>query len=376
MDLSRFPRRRYTAGPTAIEPLPQLSAALNGNVNIFIKRDDQLGLTGGGNKTRKLEFVMADVLAQQDDDGNNKIDTVITCGAVQSNHCRLTAAACNKEGLACCLVVEERVPGSYSDHASGNHYLFRLLGVEQIIVVGLGEAAAAVEQLAEQLRAQGRNVYVIPGGASNELGALGYCACAAEIQHQQFIGSPDNTIPDQFDCIVTASGSGGTHAGLVAGLQALRSPVPVLGISTRHPRDHQTAHIAQLAQRVLKFMDVDVELPQDAVVVMDNYVGDGYSLPTKAMQEAVTLFARTEGILLDPVYTGKAAAGLIDLVRRGYFAPGSNVLFLHTGGAPSLYHYQPILMEEDGVVGVGSTAGKKQSIGLDQKEEEEKKTAY
>lgn len=177
MNLNQFPRRKYTAHATPIEYMPNLTHELTGgNVSLYIKRDDQLGLVGGGNKTRKLEFVMADAL-------HNKADTVITCGAVQSNHCRLTLAACNQEGLRCMIVLEERVANSYSPQASGNNYLFQLLGAEKIVKVGLGEAPRMVEQLAEELQTnEGRNVYCIPGGASNEIGATGYCACAAEIQ--------------------------------------------------------------------------------------------------------------------------------------------------------------------------------------------------
>jgi D-cysteine desulfhydrase len=191
MDLNRFPRRKYTtAHETPIEYLPHLSRALqkdddndenNNMVHLWIKRDDQLGLAGGGNKTRKLEFVMADAIQQN----NNTIQnlTIITSGAVQSNHCRLTLAACNQEGIrSCILVLEERVSGSYKPEASGNNYLFHLLGAERMVHVGLGEAPSMVDQIANELREQGRNVYVIPGGASNEIGATGYCACAAEIQ--------------------------------------------------------------------------------------------------------------------------------------------------------------------------------------------------
>ena len=175
MDLTKFPRRKYTPRETPIEFMPRLTAALGGDVNLWIKRDDMLGLTGGGNKTRKLEFVMADALAQG-------ADTIVTCGAVQSNHCRLTLSACVKEGLKCCLVIEERVPDSYKETASGNNYLFHLLGVERIIKVGEGQAPAMMEKLAQELREEGRNVYVCSGGASNTTGALGYCACAQEIQ--------------------------------------------------------------------------------------------------------------------------------------------------------------------------------------------------
>jgi D-cysteine desulfhydrase len=175
LDLSHLTKRTYTPFDTPIEALPKLSAALGGHVNVWIKRDDMLGLTGGGNKTRKLEYVIADALKQG-------ADSILTCGAVQSNHCRLTLAACIKEGLTCGLVLEERVKGSYKADASGNNYLFRLLGAETITTVGDGEAPAAVETLAEEWRAQGRNVYCIPGGASNELGSTGYVSCAQEIQ--------------------------------------------------------------------------------------------------------------------------------------------------------------------------------------------------
>ena len=180
MDLSKFPRRKYTPHETPIEPMPRLSAAVGHDVNLWIKRDDMLGLTGGGNKTRKLEFVMAQALAQG-------ADTIVTCGAVQSNHCRLTLSACVREGLKCCLVIEERVKDSYKESASGNNYLFHLLGVERIIKVGLGEAPAMMEKLAQQLKEEGRNVYVCSGGASNTTGALGYCACAQEMQVSLFI---------------------------------------------------------------------------------------------------------------------------------------------------------------------------------------------
>lgn len=158
------------------------------------------------------------------------------------------------------------------------------------------------------------------------------------------------------DYLVTASGSGGTHAGITAAMYALRSRTKVVGISTRHPQEKQTAHIHDLATKTLKFAtgDETLELPHDRVVVKDAYVGPGYSLPTDAMEEAVTLFARLEGILLDPVYTGKTAAGLIDLVRTGYFPAGSNVLFLHTGGAPSLYHYRPMDATVAGIAGAGA----------------------
>lgn len=177
MDLSALPRRNYTsANPTPIEFMPRLSLALGNEVNLWIKRDDLVGnLAGGGNKARKLEFVIADAISKG-------ADTIVTCGAVQSNHCRLTLAACVREGLKCSLVIEERIPGSYDEDATGNNYLFHLLGAEYIEKVGLNESSEGMETLANKLREEGRNVYIIPGGASNEVGATGYCACAQEIQ--------------------------------------------------------------------------------------------------------------------------------------------------------------------------------------------------
>lgn len=329
MDLSKFPRRIYTPNDTPLEAMPRLSRAVGGNVNLWIKRDDKLGLAGGGNKTRKLEFTIAEALEQG-------ADTIITCGAVQSNHCRLTLAACKKEGLACCLVLEERVPKSYDPNASGNNYLYRLLGVDRVVTVGLGESPAGMQALAKQLRAQGRNVYIVPGGASNVVGATGYASCAEEITHQQY----RHQLP-RFDAVVTASGSGGTHAGLVTGFSALRNPTHVIGISTRGPKAKQEAKIRGLSDRLAEHLDV-AKAPAGAVEVFDGYVGAGYSLPTDGMKEAVAMFARLEGVLLDPVYSGKAAAGLLDLVRKGHFPDGSNVLFLHTGGAPTLFHYKPL----------------------------------
>jgi D-cysteine desulfhydrase len=331
MHLARFPRRRYTPYPTPLEPMPRLSAALGGP-ELWIKRDDLLGLAAGGNKTRKLEFLVADALAQG-------ADTLITVGAVQSNHCRLTLAAAVKEGLRCQLVLEERVPGSYAPDASGNNFLFDLLGVERVEVVeGGADLRAAMQHLADDLAAQGRRAYVIPGGGSNALGALGYVACAEELMAQSFeLGVP-------FDRLVAASGSGGTHAGLVAGLHGVHAALPLTGVSVRAEKVAQEEKIHALAQAVADLLGVATPVPRHLVEVVDAYVGPGYSLPTAAMVEAVQLFARHEGILLDPVYTGKTAAGLIDMVRSGRFDAGERIVFLHTGGSPALFAYQDVLL--------------------------------
>jgi D-cysteine desulfhydrase len=330
VDLSSFPRRRYTRGPTPIERLNRLEAELGGP-EIWIKRDDLTGLTGGGNKTRKLEFLVADALQQG-------ADTLVTQGAVQSNHCRLTLAAAVREGLKCRLVLEQRVAGSYDPRASGNNFLFHLLGAEALSVVEGGtDMGAAMADVATALSAEGRRPYVIPGGGSNPLGALGYVACAQEIAAQSF------DMGVSFDHIVCASGSAGTHAGLLVGLQAMHAKAELIGINVRRPRAEQEANVHALAEQVAKLVGLPGGMPRHTVEALDDWVGPGYSLPTDEMIEAVRKLARLEGVLLDPVYTGKAMAGLIGLVRRGAFRKGERVLFVHTGGAPSLFAYQDVL---------------------------------
>ena len=332
LDLARFPRRRYTPYATAIEPLANLSRALGGPT-LWIKRDDTLGLAAGGNKTRKLEFLVADALAEG-------ADTLVTCGAPQSNHCRLTLAAAAREGLKCRLVLEERVAGTYDPQASGNNFLFGLLGVERVTVVpGGSDLAEAMAETAADLPAAGRKAYIIPGGGSNPVGALGYVACADEIIAQTF------AMGLGLDHIIAPSGSAGTHAGLLVGLWGRRSGIPVTGINVSRPRAQQEANVHALASATAASLGLDGVAAREAVTGLDEWVGPGYSLPTAEMVEAVRLLARLEGVLLDPVYTGKAMAGLIGLVRRGHFRAGDNVLFLHTGGSPALFAYQDVLRE-------------------------------
>ena len=327
MNLAQFPRRGYVQVPTPLEALPRFSQALGGKVNIFIKRDDMLPGTAGGNKTRKLDFCMADALRQG-------ADTIIPCGAVQSNHCRLTLAWAVKEGLDCHLILEERVKGSYKPEASGNNFLFQLLGVKSISVVpGGSDMMGEMQKLADTLRAEGKKPYVIPGGASNKIGALGYVSCAEEVLRQLFETGL------RIDHMVVPSGSAGTHAGIIAGMIGNNAGIPVTGIGVNRKKEVQQAAVLKLAQETLDYIGTGVTMPTETVVAFDDYVGPGYSLPTDGMVEAVRLLARTESILLDPVYSGKAMAGLIDLVRKDYFPEGSNVLFLHTGGSPALFAY-------------------------------------
>jgi D-cysteine desulfhydrase len=329
MKLASLPRRRYTPHATPLQRLEKLSAHLGGP-EIWIKRDDLTGLAGGGNKTRKLEFLVADALAQG-------ADTLITVGAVQSNHCRLTLAAAAHEGLKCRLVLEQRVAGSYRKEASGNNFLFDLLGAETLSVVeGGSDLNAAMQAEAAKLKAEGRKGYIIPGGGSNALGSMGYVVCAQEIMAQATdmgLGLTD---------IVVASGSAGTHAGLLVGFTAANAGIPLTGINVRRPRAEQEGNVHKLAVEAAAFAGVPAPA-RESVVALDEWVGPGYSLPTDEMVEAVRMFARLEGVLLDPVYTGKAAAGLIGLVRRKHFKPDAKVLFVHTGGAPSLFAYQGVL---------------------------------
>ncbi len=332
MNLARFPRRRYTQGQTPIEKLSRLSRALGGPT-LYIKRDDLLGLAGGGSKTRKLEFLVADALGQQ-------ADTLITGGAVQSNHCRLTLAAAVREGMKCRLVLEERIAGSYRTDTGGNAFLFRLLGAEEILVVpGGSDMMREMQSLAEDVRGNGGKPYVIPVGGSNELGDIGYAACAVEILGQCF------EMELIIDHLVCASGSGGTQAGLIVGFYGSHSPASVVGINVVRNKKDQEDIVHRLAADTAVYMGIPGDIPKDAVNCLDAYLGPGYSLPTTEMAEAVRLVARTEGILLDPCYTGKAMAGLLDLVRKGFFREEDRVLFLHTGGIPALYAHSSEILD-------------------------------
>lgn len=327
MNYTKFPRRTYLQAPTPIEAMPRLSKALGGNVNLFIKRDDLLPGASGGNKTRKLEFCIADAMEQG-------ADSIITCGAVQSNHCRLTASWSAKEGLDCHLVLEERVKGSYKKEASGNNFLFELLDVKTIVVVpGGSDMMSEMKKKADELAAVGKKPYIIPGGASNAIGATGYAVCAEETVSQL------NEMRLGIDHIVVPSGSAGTHAGMVVGMTGVNGNIPISGMNVSRTKEVQEEIVYKLAGELAERLEVRGGVDRDVIVCFGDYVGPGYSLPTDSMVEAVKLFAKNEAILLDPVYSGKAAAGLIDQIRKGTFARGSNVLFLHTGGSPALYAY-------------------------------------
>jgi len=326
MKLAKFPRIRITHGPTALEPMHRLTAALGGP-QLWIKRDDCTGLATGGNKTRKLEYLVADAV-------QHGADTLITQGATQSNHARQTAAIAAKMGMECHIILEDRTGYRHADYQhSGNVFLDHLYGAHVSEVPGNTAMDKAMEDLAAELRSKGRKTYIIPGGGSNALGALGYVTAALELADQAM------NMGLNIDELVHATGSAGTQAGLVVGMEGARTQIPVLGIGVRAPRQAQEDKVFMLAQQTEELLGVNGSVSRDKVVANCDYIGDGYGIPTPGMMEAVTMLARLEGILLDPVYSGKGMAGLIDLVRKGHYRKGQNIVFLHTGGAVGLYGY-------------------------------------
>lgn len=317
--------------PTPLHPLARLSAGPQlptADLQLWIKRDDQTGLAGGGNKTRKLELLVADALAQG-------ADTLITTGAVQSNHCRQTAAAAARAGLACHLVLGGREP----DVVTGNLLLDRLLGAE-IHWTTREERLPRLHALADELRAAGRRPYTITYGGSDPVGAAGYVLALEELYGQA------RALGIHLDAIVVASSSGGTQAGLVVGAWRLGWDVPILGISIDEPAHRLRVNVADLATRTAARWGRPHTFAPGDILVDDSYLGGGYGVMGTLEREAITLMARTEGILLDPVYTGRAFGGLLDILRARpeTFArpdrPGTvNILFWHTGGSPALFAY-------------------------------------
>lgn len=327
MQLSRFPRVRLAHAPTPLEPLTALSKHLGGP-RLFVKRDDSTGLALGGNKTRKLEFLIADALAEG-------ADTVVTGGGIQSNHVRQTAAAAAKSGLACELLLQRAVPWNDPDYEqTGNVFLDRLLGARLHIEEAGRDRMTELTRIAGEVEARGGKPYVIPGGGSNATGALGYVACAQEMLSQA------NDAGIAIDYVVHPTGSGGTQAGLVAGFAGLNAGVETIGIDIVADADEVTLSATEIVGATADKLGLDTMPAQDAVVVKTGYSGEAYGLPTPEMVEAVELTARLEGLVLDPVYTGKTMAGLIDLVRTGFFRPEDTVVFLHTGGMPALFAYR------------------------------------
>ncbi|MCE9650552.1 MAG: D-cysteine desulfhydrase family protein [Parvibaculum sp.] len=326
---SAFPRFPLAHLPTPLGEMKRLRAALGPACPpLFIKRDDCTGLAGGGNKTRKLEFLIGEAIAEG-------CDTIVTTGALQSNHARQTAAAANAAGLRATLVLMDMVPyegGAY--RRSGNRLLDDILGADVKIIPPGADAGAFFKQTMAEIEAGGRKAYFTPAGGSTVTGSLGYAAAYVEIADELAARGLAGAR------LVHASSSGGTQAGLVAG-RALRPGGPAVhGINVyRLDADKMEADIGKLAATTAERLGVATP-PADAIVLEHGFVGPRYGVPTPEMIEAVELVARTEGILLDPVYTGKGMAGFLSLIRRGDFAQDGALVFLHTGGMPGLFAYE------------------------------------
>lgn len=322
----RFARLNLAHLPTPLERLERLSAELGGP-EIWIKRDDCTGLSTGGNKTRKLEFLMADAVAQG-------AEIVVTQGATQSNHARQTAAAAAKVGLECHLILEDTTGYNYENYRYNGNVLLDILHGATIEHRPPGlDMNEELDMIVQGMRDVGRNVYGIPGGGSNALGTLGYVTAAVEVLDQ---------IADRklnIDHVVHATGSGGTQAGLLIGFKAARSAANILGFSIHTPKKHQETKVRRLVRQTEDLMKIGRIVEEHDVQVNSGYVGLGYGMPADDTIEAIELFAKTEGILLDPVYTGKAAAGMIDMIRKGKFKDHEKILFWHTGGAMGLPAY-------------------------------------
>jgi len=326
MNLARFPRIRFAHLPTPLEPMTNLSRALDGP-ELWIKRDDCTGMSTGGNKTRKLEYLLAEAREQG-------ADIVLTQGATQSNHARQTAACAAKMRIECRILLEDRTGKTDHDYtASGNVLLDHLHGASVEHCAANPDMNAELAKVAARFKSDGRKPYLIPGGGSNPTGALGYVNAAIELIAQA------NDLGLRIDHIVCATGSAGTQAGLIAGLAGIRSGVPLLGISVRAPRDRQEENVFKLACATADLCGASGAVRREDVIANSDYVGQGYGFSTPGSIDAIQTLARLEGILLDPVYTGKGMAGLIDLIRRGMFKKGQNIVFIHTGGSAGLFGY-------------------------------------
>jgi D-cysteine desulfhydrase family pyridoxal phosphate-dependent enzyme len=310
-------RIRFAHLPTPVEKMPRLTAALGGP-ELAVKRDDLTGLAFGGNKTRKLEFLVAEARDQG-------ADTLITAGALQSNHCRQTAAAAARFGFGCLLVLVGAAP----QQPSGNLLLDALFDAE-IVWVEKNRREAALQEAFDRLKAQGKKPYLVPYGGSNPTGALGYVYAMEELMAQ---GKPP-------DWIVVASSSGGTQAGLALGARLFHYPGQVLGISVDEGQGVLQERVASLCSQMAPRVGVSPAFTAGEILVNAEYSTPGYGVLTSAEREAIRLFAHREGLLLDPVYTGRAAAGMIDLIRRGFVPKDDTVLFWHTGGQTALFAEQ------------------------------------
>jgi L-cysteate sulfo-lyase len=332
--LDRFARFALLDGPTSIQRLARLEHVLGdaaGGARLWAKRDDFMSVGGGGNKLRKLEFLIGDALAQG-------CDTFITTGGLQSNHARQSAAAAARAGLACELLLSDVVPRhDQAYRANGNLLLDDLFGATVHCLPGEADALGLAQERAAELGRQGRKAYVVGSGGSSPLGALGYTACAAEILRQE------DDMGTRFAAIVIPNGSSGTHAGLAAGMIAAGDdPQRVLSFTVLAPLDQALAETRRLATASLSLIEPGREVPNDAIVIDGSQRGEAYGIPTAAMLDALRIMARSEGLLLDPVYSGKAFAGFLDTARSGAWRE-RDVLFVMTGGVPGLFAYRDAL---------------------------------
>ena len=321
--LHQFPRLELLGAPTPLEHLPRLSDYLGRD--IFIKRDDFTPIAMGGNKLRKLEFLAADALREG-------ADVLLTAGAIQSNHVRQTAAVAARLGLKCVALLENPI-GTHAENylSNGNRLLLDLMDAEVIMVDALHNPTEQLAEQAARLEAQGFRPYIVPVGGSNALGALGYVECAQEIAHQS------EGVVD-FAAVVVASGSAGTHAGLAVGLEHLLPETELVGVTVSRQVEAQLPLVARLRQSLAETLEVQATA---AITLWDDYFAPRYGQPNDEGMAAVKLLARLEGILLDPVYTGKAMAGLLEGISQDRFRREGPLLFIHTGGAPALFAYHP-----------------------------------
>ena len=337
--LARMPRVALQDAPTPIQRLERIEEAMGASLNgikLYAKRDDLMGLGGGGNKLRKLEYLLGDAAAKG-------CDTIIATGGIQSNFTRVAAAACAREKLACELVLAPLVPQTDDDYDQNGNTILNDLFAATLHVLSRGESAADfAKRRAAELSAQGRRPYLTPGGGSNSISALGYVRCALELDSQLHANGLDEAI------IVTANGSNGTHAGLLAGFKALgRSPQQLRAFTVLASAQTSRSGTLAMANGSLELLGAGDRLEIDDVRIAEDQRGSGYGLVTDAMVEAVRLMARCEGLLLDPVYSGKAFAGVIGDVRSGCYPAGSSVVFLMTGGTPALFAYRNALARKD-----------------------------
>ena len=313
----------FAGFPTPLQRMTNLSKVLGGP-SLLVKRDDMTDLAFGGNKARKLEFLFADAK-------DKGADIIIATGAIQSNCACMVASAARRLGMKPVLVLVGKEP----EEIDGNLLLDKLLSVEIRFIDDYGpNLLDTLNSLADEFREKGHNPYVIPAGASNPLTVLGYALAMEELVNQF------NTLGENFDSIVCACGTGGTQAGLILGAKLLDVEAKILGVNVFASKEYASRQIVQLVNGSAKLLDFDLSVTVEEVTVFDDYIKEGYGVLNKAVTDAIKLVAETEGIFLDPIYTGKTMVALIDLIKKGYFKKDDNVVFFHTGGLPALFLYR------------------------------------